>query len=88
MVYHLLLDLCVSSVDFWESEFEEDLLKLLHKEKQYPPRLEMTVQLLTHNDERRVILSTDFEGCVNDYTSPTFQFILPIGNYSVMILSE
>ena len=75
-----LNQICVSSVDFWECNYEEDLLKLLHKEKQYPPRLEMTVQLKALDEAQRVILSANFDGCVDEYTSPTFQLILPIGN--------
>ena len=81
---YFLNQICVSSVDFWESNYEEDLLKLLHKEKQYPPRLEMTVQLKALDEAQRVILSANFDGCIDDYTSPTFQLILPIiGNHAI-----
>ena len=76
---YFLNQICVSSVDFWESNYEENLLKLLHKEKQYPPQLEMTVQLKALDEAQRVILSANFDGCVDDYMSPTFQLILPIG---------
>ena len=48
LILCILYQICVLSVDFWESEFEEDLLKLLHKEKQYPPRLEMTSDSVGH----------------------------------------
>lgn len=57
----------------------------MHKEKQYPPRLEMTVQLKALDEAERVILSARFDGCVDDYTSPTFQLILPI---SVLIITS
>ena len=80
---YFLNQICVSSVDFWESNYGEDLLKRLHKEKQYPPRLEMTVQLKALDEAQRVILSANFDGCVDDYTSPTFQLILPIGNHAI-----
>ena len=61
-------------------EIEEKLLELMHSEKQYPPRLEMTVQLL--NQIQQLILSVFFEGCATDGDSPKFQFILPIGMIS------
>lgn len=48
----------------------------MHKTKVYPPRLEMTVQIL--NAETQYIkLSVNLEGC-KDLTK--FQILLPFGN--------
>ena len=72
-----------SSIDFWDDSLDqnrqlEDRLELMHEEKLYPPRLEMTVQLL-REELRSVVLSVSFEGCCSDRDSPKFQIILPLG---------
>ena len=48
----------------------------MHKKKVYPPRLEMTVQIL-NSEAQHVKLSVSLEGCKEQ---PTFQIFLPFGN--------
>ena len=66
----------VSSIDFWESHLEEYELELMHRTRVYPPRLEMTVQIL-NVETQHIKLSVNFEGCKE---MPKFQILLPFGN--------
>ena len=60
-------------VDFWEQGYGIDLLKTWHCSKQYPPSIEMTVQL--SGQVQLLKLSVHFEGCVAE-CAPKFQIIL------------
>ena len=56
-------------------------MDLLHKEKMYPPRIEMTVQLkhtVAHD------LSVSLKGCEDEIE---LQFLLPLGKRTVCIYS-
>ena len=51
----------------------------MHEKKQYPPSIEMTVQLPNQEQVQKPILSVSFEGCAEEHEIPQFQLILPIG---------
>ena len=50
----------------------------MHDRKVYPPRVEMTVQLMSH-EQRHTKLSINFNGCSSERDSPKFQLFLPLG---------
>ena len=52
----------------------------MHDRKVYPPRVEMIVQLMNH-EQRHIKLSVNFSGCSCDRDSPKFQLFLPLGSY-------
>ena len=52
----------------------------MHDRKVYPPRVEMTVQLMS-TEQRHTKLSISFDGCSSDRDSPKFQLFLPLGVY-------
>ena len=54
----------------------------MHKKKIYPPRLEMTVQLLKQ-EPQHVKLSVSLEGCQEQ---PKFQIFLPLGTLQGILL--
>ena len=50
----------------------------MHDRKVYPPRVEMTVQLMNH-DQKYIKLSINIDGCSSERDSPKFQIFLPLG---------
>ena len=79
MVINIFPQIHASLVDFWEQEYDIELLKTLHDSRQYPPSIEMTVELSGQVElDSPKILSVFFEGCAAEFT-PEFQFTLPTG---------
>ena len=72
----------MSSIDFWEEGLEENVLMLMHKKKLYPPRLEVTVQMLKP-EMQYIKLSVGLEGCRDQCK---FQIFLPLGTPRYIIL--
>ena len=63
-----------SDVDFWELwGVDYDQMELLHQERMYPPRIELTAQLKQSSAHT---LSVHLNGCADELV---LQFLLPLG---------
>ena len=73
------------SIDFWESGLDDfEALELMHQNMMYPPRIEMTVQLLKENCG--VTVSVSFDGCEpGEKAIEELQFLFPLGIGNVAI---
>ena len=77
IVYTIIQINCLS-IDFWESGLDDGDLELMHQNRMYPPRIEMTVQL---KQLPGLTLSVSFEGCTpGEGALEELQFAFPLGN--------